>query len=126
MKPTPLFLVLLAGWLVGCAVERVVTTQEAGLPAAADSALAARYPARKIKIVGNVIIQAGQGNTASQADNRKAGQRQGSAATAPNAVATTTSKNAGTPWWVFAGVLVAGAAGWEWLRGQLSFLPFRR
>lgn len=70
---------------------------------------------------GTVILQNGTGNQASQADNRKAGQRQGSAATAPHATSTNSTEEAGTPWYVFAGIAAAGVAVGAWLRGKLPF-----
>jgi hypothetical protein len=45
--------------------------------------------------------QAADSSTATASDNTKAGQRGGSAATAPGATASTTTKN-GLPWWPFA------------------------
>ena len=74
-----------------------------------------------------VIIQQGQGNVATPTDNTQAGQKGGSAATAPGAVASTT-KPAGLPWWVFALVGVGSIAGWEWLTSQFklaAWLPWR-
>lgn len=75
-----------------------------------------------------VILQTGTGNVASTTDNTKAGSRGGSAATAPNASASTTTKKAGVPWWVFLLVGVASIVGWEWLTHQFSltaWLPWR-
>jgi hypothetical protein len=106
--------------LASCESERYVP---AAIDAKVDSTLRAAgigpLQAGKIKIAGNVIINTGPGNVNAN-DNRKAGQRQGSAATAPNSQASTTAKNAGTPWYVFAGVLVVGLAAGAWLRGRLK------
>ena len=60
--------------------------------------------------------------TSTSTDNRKAGQRGGAAATAPDAVATATTKKANVPWWALLLVALAGAIGWVWLSGRFSFL----
>jgi hypothetical protein len=97
-----------------------------------DSLLtAARRPSvGKFVVRGPVTIQvagAGATQTASAADNRKAGSKQGSAATPPAAQASNASKRTGdgVPWWCW--LLVAGAAGWEWLSCQvpLGWLRWR-
>lgn len=62
--------------------------------------------------------------TSTSINNTKAGQKGGAAATAPDAVATATTKKAGVPWWVFVGVAAGGAIGWAWLRGKLAFGSF--
>ena len=98
-------------------------------PMAADTTLlGALPPGGKYKFKGPVTFTIasapGAVATSTSTDNRKAGQRGGAAATAPDAVATATTKKAGVPWWVFVLVAFAGAAGWEWLRGKLSFLSF--
>lgn len=67
-----------------------------------------------------VIVQVGRGNQASQADNTKAGQRQGAAATAPAATATgATVVQRGLPWWLW-GLFGLGccATGWRLARGS--------
>lgn len=85
----------------------------------------------KIKVRGPLTIQVGgTGNTAAPAttDNRKAGQRQGSAATAPGATASTTTQEAGTAWYWFALVGVGCIVAWEWLTKKLTpagWLPWR-
>jgi hypothetical protein len=115
--------ILLAGYLLlaGCETERYIP---AATDPKVDSTLRAAgigpLQAGKIKIAGNVIINTGPGSVSAN-DNHKAGQRQGSAATGPASQAATTSKNAGTPWYVFVGVLVVGLAGGAWLCGKLSF-----
>ncbi|MDB5270873.1 MAG: hypothetical protein JWP58_3913 [Hymenobacter sp.] len=63
-------------------------------------------------------------STSTSTDNRKAGQRGGAAATAPDAVATATTKKAGVPWWVFVLMALAGAALLAWLQSKFSFLSF--
>lgn len=82
---------------------------------------------RKLVVRGNVIVQQGNGNLV--ADNRKAGQRQGTAATAPAAQATAANRYAGSlAWWVFALVGAASIVAWEWLSHQalpLAWLPWR-
>ena len=60
---------------------------------------------------GTVIIQQGRGNVAAPTDNRKAGQKGGAAATAPNATASAT--RASLPWWVFALVGLLSVAAWR-------------
>ena len=117
----PLFLALLLV-VSSCETERYVP---AAVDAKVDSALRAAgigpLQAGKIKIAGNVIINTGPG-AVQVADNRKAGQKQGSAATGPASQAATTSKNAGTPWYIFAGLLVVGLATGAWLRYRLSLI----
>jgi len=107
-----------------CETERYVP---AAVDAKVDSALRAAgispLQAGKIKIAGNVIINTGPG-AVQVADNRQAGQKQGSAATGPASQAATTAKNAGTPWYVFAVILGVGIAAGVWLRGKLPRLPF--
>jgi hypothetical protein len=61
-------------------------------------------------------------NGSTATDARKAGQRQGTAAVGPGAVATSMHMDTGMPWWVFVLVAVCGAAGWEWLRYHV--VPF--
>jgi len=110
---------LVVASLGSCETERYVP---AAADAKVDSTLRAAgigpLQAGKIKIAGNVIINTGPG-AVQVADNRKSGQRQGSAATGPGSQAATTSKNAGTPWYVFVSVALAGAVGWELLRRKL-------
>jgi uncharacterized protein YceK len=93
------------------------------LPAGAEQPGApAGMSTGKMKIRGPVTFQVGgTGNTAAPAttDNRKAGQRQGSAATAPGATASTTTQQAGTKWYWFALVGVGCVAAWEWLKKLL-------
>lgn len=122
------FMLLILGMLIGLAVGLSACATEQPLLTRADSVfVASGLPApRKIK-AGTVIFQA-PGSTASIADNRKAGQRGGAAATAPKATATATTKKAGVPWWVFLLVGVGSVVGWEWLSSQtavLKWLPWR-
>lgn len=65
-------------------------------------------------------------STSTSTDNRKAGQRGGAAATAPDAVATATTKKAGVPWWVFVLVALAGAALLAWGQSKFRSLSFLR
>lgn len=83
-------------------------------------------PIGKLK-ARTVIVQVGTGNVASPADNTKAGQRQGSAATAPGAVATTTTRPGGLSWWFLLLAALVGAAGWACLGPKLPAkrLPWR-
>jgi hypothetical protein len=120
MKPLLLALLLVAS---SCETTQYIP---AAVDAKVDSTLRAAgigpLQAGKIKIAGNVIINTGPG-AVQVADNRKAGQKQGSAATGPASQAAATSKNAGPPWGVFAGILVVGLAAGAWLRGKLPRLP---
>lgn len=121
-------MLLLLGMLVGLAVGLSACASPQPLLTRADSVfVASGLPVpRKIK-AGTVIFQA-PGSTASVADNRKAGQRGGAAATAPSATATATTKKAGVPWWVFLLVGVGSVVGWEWLSSQAlvrKWLPWR-
>lgn len=74
----------------------------------------------KIKAKTVTLQIGGSQNQQSAADNTKAGQRQGSAATAPAAVASNAStKSSGPRWWVYLAAAVVGAVGWEWFRGKI-------
>lgn len=105
------------------------TTQHipAAVDAKVDSTLRAAgigpLQAGKIKIAGNVIFNTGPG-AVQVADNRKAGQKQGSAATGPASRAATTAKNTGQPWLAFAVVAGVGLAAGAWLRGRFTVLRF--
>jgi hypothetical protein len=118
--------ILLALLLVASSCE---TTQyiPAAVDAKVDSALRAAgigpLQAGKIKIAGNVIINTGPG-AVQVADNRQAGQKQGSAATGPASQAATTAKPAGQPWLAFAVIALVGVVAGAWLRGKLPRLPF--
>lgn len=59
-------------------------------------------------------------NGSTATDARKAGQRQGTAAIGPGAVATSTHEHAGVPWWVFVVVAVGGALGWEIVSAKVA------
>ena len=115
-----LFLALVL--LMACESERYIP---AAVDAKVDSTLRAAgiapLQAGKIKIAGNVIINTGAG-TVNSADNRKAGQRQGAAATAPASQASTTSKNAGTPWYLFLACVLGGCVLGELLRRKFPIL----
>lgn len=114
--------------LVALLLSNCATTRTEYTPASAgDSLLAQAGLPAKVK-ARTVIIQLaapGSTQTVAMADNRKAGQRQGSAATAPGAVASTTTKQAGTPWWLFAIVGALSIVIWEWLTRRLAWLPWR-
>lgn len=117
-------LLVLASLLSSCETERYIP---AAVDAQVDSTLRAAgigpLQAGKIKIAGNVIINTGPG-AVQVADNRKAGQRQGSAATGPASQAATTASNAGPPWGMLGLVLAGGLAAGAWLRGKLPRIPF--
>lgn len=125
MKPLFLALLLVAA---GCETTQYIP---AAVDAKVDSTLRAAgigpLQAGKIKIAGNVIINTGPG-AVQVADNRKAGQKQGSAATGPASQASTTAKNTakntGQPWLAFAVIALVGLATGAWLRGKLPRIPF--
>lgn len=121
MKALLLALLLVAS---SCETERYVP---AAVDAKVDSTLRAAgigpLQAGKIKIAGNVIINTGPG-AVQVADNRKAGQKQGSAATGPASQASTTAKNTGQPWLSFAVIALVGLATGAWLRGKLPRISF--
>ncbi|WP_310391562.1 hypothetical protein [Hymenobacter sp.] len=71
----------------------------------------------------NIVVQQGTGNVATPTATGKT--KADAAAIGPGSSAAST-KPAGTAWWVFGLVAAVGAAVWEWLRRQLSFLPFVR
>jgi len=67
-------------------------------------------------------------NGSTATDARKAGQRNGTAAVGPGAVATSTHEHDGVPWWVYLVVAVGGAVGWELLAQHAlpaKWLPWR-
>jgi hypothetical protein len=108
--------------VTSCALESQVPPATAG---PIDSLV--RTPAilngRKIKFKGPVTFQVGgQGNTAS---TTTIGKAKAPTATAPQAVATDASrKAAGTPWWVFAVLVVVGGVGGFLLARRLpKWLP---
>jgi hypothetical protein len=124
-----LLLLACASLLASCATMSEVPATTAG---PLDSTFRANgLSTGKIKITGPVTFQVGgTGNMAapSATDNRKAGQRHGSAATAPHATASTTTKEAGTAWYWFALVGVCCIAAWEYLSSKfapLKWLPWR-
>jgi hypothetical protein len=120
MKPLLLALLLVAS---SCETTQYIP---AAVDAKVDSTLRAAgigpLQAGKIKIAGNVIINTGPG-AVQVADNRQAGQKQGSAATGPASQATTTAKNTGQPWLAFAVIALGSLATGAWLRGKLPRLP---
>ncbi len=69
------------------------------------------------------VAQATDSATASAADNTKAGQRGGAAATAPHATATTTTEEAGWPWWSWL-VLLGAEELITWLAFRMTVLTF--
>lgn len=92
---------------VGCVAEREVLTP-------ADSVFVQAGMAAPRKIKGGTIIFQAPGSTNNMNDNRKSGQRQGSAANAPNAQASNASKKSGGPaWYIYLLVAAVGAAVWE-------------
>jgi len=112
-------LVILSCLLLGsCALGRELPATAAG---PLDSTLrAAGLTTGKVKFKGPVTLQiGGSGNVATTIAKAKA-----PVASAPHATATETTSRAPTPWYVFAGLVLAGAAGGAWLRGKFSFLSF--
>lgn len=82
----------------------------------------------KIKARTVTLQIGGANNQQSAADNTRAGQRQGSAATAPNASASNDSTaSGGSSWLWYLLAVIAGAVGWEVLRGKIpaKFLAWR-
>ena len=59
-------------------------------------------------------------NGGTATDARKAGQRNGTAAVGPGAVATSTHVDAGVSWWVYLVVAVGGAVGWELVSAKVA------
>jgi hypothetical protein len=59
-------------------------------------------------------------NGSTATDARKAGQRQGTSAVGPGAVAMSTHEHAGVPWWVYLVVAVGGALGWEIVSAKVA------
>lgn len=117
-------LLLLLLWCGSCAtISRLPAAPDSQFDSALTAAGIPPLRAGKVKFNGDVYVQIGQGH--SIADHRKAGQRQGSAATAPGAVASTTSENAATPLWVFGLIAGLGLAAGFWLRGRLGRGPIK-
>ena len=76
----------------------------------------------RIKFKGPVTLQiGGSGNTGSATDATRA---KAPVAAAPHAVASQTKTSAGTPWWVFAGLVVIGMILGAWVGGKFAFLSF--
>ncbi|MGI4865449.1 MAG: hypothetical protein ACRYFZ_16115 [Janthinobacterium lividum] len=114
---------LLAGLLT---VASCATSQDVPAPTAGplDSAIRAKtgLTTGKIKFNGPVTFQiGGTNNTASATSVAKA---KAPVAAAPHAAATDASTRAGTPWYVFAALVLIGAGVGAWLRGKFSFLNF--
>jgi hypothetical protein len=107
--------------VTSCALESQVPPATAG-PIDSLIRTQATMNGRKIKFQGPVTFQiGGQANTASTTDIGKA---KAPTATAPHAVATDASKKTGTPWWVFAVlVLVGGVGGFLLARRLPRWLP---
>ena len=77
----------------------------------------------KLVVRGNLTIQTGTGNSVTGKD--KTGQRAQALSTGANSPVTATSKKAGLPWWVFAGLAALCVVGGFLLRGKLKIpLPF--
>ena len=135
--PGALIIGQVVGWLLVLFVlallgscSRAVWHAPMALPRDSTAAALGLPPARSYKFKGPVTftIAAAPGAvaTTTSTDNRKAGQRGGAAATAPDAVATAATKKAGVPWWALVLVAGAGAVGWAWLSGKFALLPLGR
>jgi hypothetical protein len=113
--------------LTSCATERYAPAVDTKVDSALVAAGIPPLAVRKLKLIGPVTIQVGQGNTASQVGTDKTGQRAQAVSTGPGSPIQASQKKGGVPWWVFGLVAVAGAAGWEWLSSQvpLGWLRWR-
>lgn len=124
MRPLLLLYCLLA---MGCTHGEFAGVEGAGTTAADTSYVRAGAIIGKVK-ARTVIIQNGTGNVATPTDNTKAGQKDGEAATAPQAQASATTTLGGLPWWVFALVGMGSIVAWEWLASRFvpaAWLPWR-
>ncbi|MDO7849038.1 hypothetical protein Q5H92_21920 [Hymenobacter sp. M29] len=123
---------LLACALSSCAAERTLFGGPAGYEVrpADEPGPAGAVAIAKIK-AKTVTLQIGTGNTASSTDNTKAGQKQGSAATAPRAASSNASeKSSGSPWLLNLMLVLGGALLGDWLASKLPaswlrWLPWR-
>jgi hypothetical protein len=117
MKPFLLALLLVAS---SCETTQYIP---AAVDAKVDSTLRAAgigpLQAGKIKIAGNVIINTGPG-AVQIADNRKAGQRQGSAATGPGSQAIGAPHNADYSWCIYALVSISCLLFGGWFRARIG------
>lgn len=113
MRKVSLLLSLLL--LASCNREAYVGTQ---MSPEADSAIRADWPsARKVKFTGpvNITLQRGNNNVATPTATGKV--KADAVATGTGSTASATS--AGTPWYVFAGILLGGTVLGFWARGRL-------
>jgi hypothetical protein len=101
--------------VAGCTRDEFVGVEGVGQQDTTTVPAGTRIDKLKAK---TVIIQYGQGSVAAPVDNTKAGQKHGTAATGTGSSATSTQ--AGTPWWVFAGLVVIGIVLGFWGRGKLA------
>jgi hypothetical protein len=116
-----LMLALGGGLLLGsCATEYEVPAAVAG---PIDSTFRATgLSPRKVKFTGPVTLQiGGTNNTATATAIAKA---KAPVAAAPHAVATETTTKAGTPWYVYAALVVGGIGLGLWLAHKFSLLSF--
>lgn len=118
-----LLLLLFVLLQLACARRPGLTTADGGPDTVLLPAGAAVH---KIK-ARTVILQTGQGHTATTADYTKAGQRSQSAAIGTGNTATATTKKAGVPLWVYVLVGVGSVIGWELVtrRVPAAWLPWR-
>ena len=117
---------LFVGQLSGCASLQRTTWHAPMAPDTSRFILPGLPTSGKYKFTGPVTFTIatapGAVATSTSTDNRKAGQRGGAAATAPDAVATASTKKAGVPWWALVLVALTGAALLAWLQAKFSFL----
>lgn len=108
----------MASLLGSCATERVPLAIDAKVDSTLVAAGLSPLSVRKVKFTGPVTFQVGGShNTATAIEKTKA-----PAATAPHA--STTTKEAGTPFYVFGIIALVAAAGGAWARGRFSVLSF--
>jgi hypothetical protein len=116
-----LLVACLAFGLTSCAMEHDVPPPAAG-PLDEAIRTTTGLSTGKVKFTGPVTLQfGGTNNTATSTAIAKA---KAPVAAAPHATATETTTRAAPPWYVFAALVLIGAAVGAWLRGKFSFLSF--
>jgi hypothetical protein len=119
-------LLLLA--LASCATERYAPAVDTKVDSALVAAGIPPLAVHKLKLMGPVTIQVGQGNTSSQVGTDKTRQRAQAVSTGAGSPIQASQKKSGVPWWVFVLVGLASVVAWEWLShqvGPLGWLPWR-
>jgi hypothetical protein len=105
-----LLLLLYCLLTLACTWGEFAGVQCAGTTADAPTRVPAGTAIGKLK-AGTVIMQNDTGNVANATNNTKTGQKGGAAATAPGAVASTTTQSGLSYWWLLAPV--AGLLWWQ-------------